>query len=141
MPSSIQGFGTAFVGQRDFWPDGSYVTTEWIVVLFLPLIPLRSVRVKASPMRVRTLYVAASTHRDYVICDERRPHLKQVACVYGFAIFYAAWIFGLAVSLHSFAARVSDTVGIAVLLLIVGLPWLLPWYLRERAKHWRPGLK
>jgi hypothetical protein len=35
MPSSIRGFGTGFVGRPDFWPDGSHVTTEWIVALFV----------------------------------------------------------------------------------------------------------
>ena len=45
MPTSIQGFGTAWYGQSDYRADGSYVTTEWVVAALLPLIPLRSLRV------------------------------------------------------------------------------------------------
>jgi len=45
MASSIAGFGTRFVGQRDYQSDGSYVTTEFVTALYLPLVPLRSFRV------------------------------------------------------------------------------------------------
>ncbi len=141
MPSSIQGFGTAFVGQRDFWPDGSYVTTEWIVALFVPLLPLRSVRVKASKLRVQSLYVVASTQRSYLISDECPLHVKQVVCVYGFGLFYAAWVFGLLALLSRLGPKLGEIAGITAMLLVVGLPWLLPWTLRERAKRWRPGFK
>ena len=45
MPTSYNGIGTMFMGQRDFRPDGSYVTTEFFVVLLFPVMPLRSYRV------------------------------------------------------------------------------------------------
>ncbi len=45
MPWSINGCGTRFYGSREVGPDGSYVTTEWLTFVFLPLIPIRSLRV------------------------------------------------------------------------------------------------
>jgi hypothetical protein len=45
MPSSIAGSGTTFLGQRNFRSDGSYVTTEFITAIYLPLVPIRSFRV------------------------------------------------------------------------------------------------
>lgn len=46
MPFTMRGCGTKFYGKRDNGPDGSYVTTEWITLVYLPLIPLRSFRVR-----------------------------------------------------------------------------------------------
>ncbi len=46
MPSTLNGIGTKFYGQRDFSPDGSYITTEWFVFIYIPLIPLKSLRVR-----------------------------------------------------------------------------------------------
>ncbi|MCS7304748.1 MAG: hypothetical protein NZ602_06550 [Thermoguttaceae bacterium] len=45
MPYSINGIGTTFYGHRDDEPDGSYVTTEWLIFLFIPILPIRSFRV------------------------------------------------------------------------------------------------
>jgi hypothetical protein len=141
VPFALQGFGTTFVGKRDFWPDGSYVTTEWIVALFIPLVPLRSLRVRPGPQKTRFFYVAGSSERNYAISDENPPHRKQVACVYGFVAFYATWVLGLLVLLHPLTAKINEQTGIALLLSIVALPWIVPWCLRERAKHWRAGFK
>jgi hypothetical protein len=44
MPASINGFGTDFYGERDYHPDGSYITTEWVTAFYFPIIPLRSCR-------------------------------------------------------------------------------------------------
>ena len=45
MPSSYNGIGTKYYGAADRQSDGSFVTTEWIILLDVPLIPLRSQRV------------------------------------------------------------------------------------------------
>jgi len=41
----VHGIGLTTYGQRDFWPDGSFVTTEWFVLAWVPLIPICSKRV------------------------------------------------------------------------------------------------
>lgn len=46
MPYTINGCGTEYYGRRDQESDGSYITTEWIVFLFLPLMPIGSYRVQ-----------------------------------------------------------------------------------------------
>lgn len=44
MAFSLNGCGTSYRGVR-YLPDGSYITTIWITALWIPIIPLRSVRV------------------------------------------------------------------------------------------------
>jgi hypothetical protein len=45
MPYSFNGCGTRFYGERERAEDGSYITTEWITFVYLPLLPIRSYRV------------------------------------------------------------------------------------------------
>lgn len=45
MPRSINGTGTLYYGSAEPHPDGSSITTEWITLFWLPLIPLRSMRI------------------------------------------------------------------------------------------------
>ena len=45
MPFHVSGVGTIYYGSREHQSDGSFVTTSWIVCVFLPLIPLASYRV------------------------------------------------------------------------------------------------
>ena len=46
MPFTFNGFGTMYYGNRDKADDGSYVTTLWIVALFVPVFPLASYRIR-----------------------------------------------------------------------------------------------
>lgn len=46
MPFTFNGIGTKYYGKREKAEDGSYVTTNWIVFLYVPLIPLGSYRVR-----------------------------------------------------------------------------------------------
>ena len=46
MAWNINGFGTIYYGNCEKTSDGSYVTTEWLVILFLPILPLGSYRVR-----------------------------------------------------------------------------------------------
>jgi hypothetical protein len=45
MPFTFNGCGTRYYGRRDRGPDGSFVTTEWITFVYLPLFPIRSMSV------------------------------------------------------------------------------------------------
>ena len=42
---SLDGIVTAAWGKTDFLPDGSYVTTQWLALFMIPIIPLASFRV------------------------------------------------------------------------------------------------
>jgi len=87
MPHMINGFGTTFYGQRDFKPDGSYVTTEWIVCWFIPILPLRSLRVIPWGFRPRVAPSAYGGFADeYLVIQESLPNLKQVVCTYALMV-------------------------------------------------------
>lgn len=43
---SVNGIGATFYGKKDMRDDGSYITTKWFIFLYIPVIPLRSYRVK-----------------------------------------------------------------------------------------------
>jgi hypothetical protein len=44
MAFTLNGIGTRYSGTR-WLPDGSYVTTKWFVIVYMPILPLGSVRV------------------------------------------------------------------------------------------------
>jgi len=46
MANSFNGIGTSFYGQSRFEEDGSFVTTKWFIIGFVPIIPMASARVK-----------------------------------------------------------------------------------------------
>jgi len=45
MPFTYNGIGTKYYGKREPGPDGSYITTEWITLVYIPLVPISSYRV------------------------------------------------------------------------------------------------
>jgi hypothetical protein len=78
MPSNVNGFGTKYYGQRDFRADGSYVTTNFFCLAFLPLVPLHSVRVIPDP---KNSWMPFSKNY-YSILEKRWPHPVQVLAIY-----------------------------------------------------------
>jgi hypothetical protein len=93
MPSSINGCGTKYYGARDFRADGSHLTTNFFCLLFVPLIPLHSVRVIPDP---KNSWLPFSKNY-YVILEKRFPNLLQVLSVYfAGAVALALLIFTIA---------------------------------------------
>jgi len=45
MPSTLKGTGTKYYGKRDVDIGGTYVTTTWITIFWVPILPLSSWRV------------------------------------------------------------------------------------------------
>lgn len=45
MPRTVNGIGTKWYGKALPASDGSYVVTEWVTLVYLPVIPLGSKRV------------------------------------------------------------------------------------------------
>ena len=91
MPFTFNGIGTTYYGKRDIYPDSSFVTTEWLVFVYLPLLPIRSLRV---------LPTGQSTH---IVVYNSQGYLThpvplcwpQVRNVYAVAGVIIAIIFGL----------------------------------------------
>jgi len=46
MAYTLYGCGTTFRANTPLLPDGTFITTKWIVLFFVPIIPLGSYRVK-----------------------------------------------------------------------------------------------
>ena len=134
MAGTIQGFGTSFVGQRDFGRDGSYVTTEWVMLLFVPVVPLRSLRV--SETTKDETQAPIHSKQSYLVHRELPIHRQQVLYVYGFLVCYI----GLCILTASVSGFLPDRIAEAVLVVVIFvIPWFVPWYLRSRAKR-RIGL-
>lgn len=78
MPSSVNGFGTKYYGQRDFRPDGSYITTKFFCLAFFPIIPLHSVRVIPDPKNSALPF----SKNYYAILEKSWPNPLQVLSIY-----------------------------------------------------------
>jgi hypothetical protein len=81
MPSLNNGFGTQYLGQRDFRPDGSYLTTTFFCLLYLPIFPIRSVRVVPDATK-KDISAGFFTKKFFIVLEKRRPDLGQVLSVY-----------------------------------------------------------
>ena len=72
LAQTINGFGTKLYGRRDQKWDGSFWTTKWVVFFWIPLIPLRSYRIKYLDLRETTLNVVSeSSHARAADGDEQ----------------------------------------------------------------------
>ncbi len=123
------------MGQRDFGSDGSYITTEWVVLFFVPIVPLRSFRVTKT---TRSGGMNAFVYSKQGYLARKLPlQLKQVFSVYGFLISFIG-LFTLLV----IAGRLERRQGLALpdyavkigVVVIMVTPWLVAWWLRSRAK-------
>lgn len=124
---SFNGFGTAIYGQREFWPDGSFLTTKWIVLLWIPIIPLGSTRVKKIGRSGAAFPVGWSAR--YRVYSKQRPDVRQVLSVYGFiaALFLAV----------CYAASLPESVGVAMLGALCAVPWLVRKAAKARSSKTR----
>lgn len=123
MPYTLNGFGTRLYGARDFLPDNSYVTTKWIVLAYMPIVPLSSMRVRPSE---GSIYLGFYNRSRYSILDTAKPNPTQVLCIYG---WFVAFLFSI-----SFSAELFSLFNQPALFLLI-LPVLIaPFYLRSRAR-------
>jgi hypothetical protein len=89
MAFVVHGIGTMAYGERDYWPDGSFVTTEWFVVAWLPIVPLCSKRISYS----RNSDYATYDTGGYWVYETMAVDRKQALFVYGwFAAVLAPFI-------------------------------------------------
>jgi len=133
MAASIQGIGTAFIGKRDFDPDGSYVTTEWVVFLYLPLVPLRSLRMEKTDRKSKNWFPILSSTSTFDVTARGRPNWKQVLCVYSFVLICVAWAYFFAAS--PIMVKVYDSFGKWLGAILFWLPACLPFTLRAYARR------
>ncbi len=143
MAFTFQGIGTTFYGQRGFRADGSYITTEWIVLCYIPVVPMRSLRVLAKGSES----LGALYHKqNYAVLEERQLSWKQVLCTYFYVVSYLFWCIGLFLCVgriepflqRSFARQTSEYLFAAVVLFGLAAPAVVPFIVRWQArKHAR----
>jgi hypothetical protein len=93
---AFMGCGDIFYGERDYWPDGSYVTTRWLALFYVPLVPLESLRVREVGFpKTKDYGPITSTSQEYQIHRAGEPHKLQVFSVYAFLVCFVAWMWGL----------------------------------------------
>lgn len=118
MAFTFRGIGTMDYGQRDFSADGSYVTTLWFVLLYLPVVPLSSKRIRPTG---KVVYYSTRPRRAYELLEKTRPNRAQVLSVYAWFTVELA-VFVTARVEHAWWAAIPGAA-------LFGLPWLL----RKRA--------
>ena len=129
----FHGLGTMTYGEQDYWPDGSFVTTEWFVVAYLPIIPSLSMRLSYTPNAPYATYDSDG----YFIYETLPIKIEQVLGTYAWFTLFV----GIFVAWGKFHDLIEKRVGNADLaaglwLLLLALILALPFALRRLAK-WR----
>jgi len=88
MAFTFNGFGTKFYGEGDLRPDGSFITTEWITAVYIPVIPLRSFRLARAKAGVN---VVVFQSQSYAVFEKLPIFWPQVGRIYAFVACTAAW--------------------------------------------------
>jgi hypothetical protein len=83
------GGGIKHFGHSERLGDGSYMTTAWLVVAFIPIIPLRSHRIRF----LKTRQVGHDSYEEFEIVEKVRLRLSSVALVYLSTVSYLAYLF------------------------------------------------
>ena len=139
MAASFNGIGTTFYGQRDFRKDGTYVTTEWFVLFCIPVIPVRSLRVRYQGQGERPWYLGFGSSASYAVYEKNWPHWKQVLYTYGYVAFMIGWVYFVCSTALSLFPRALDTelsVSLIVMACIIPIPtpWILRYYARRKLR-------
>jgi 4-amino-4-deoxy-L-arabinose transferase-like glycosyltransferase len=134
MAQTLNGIGTTFYGERDFRADGTHLTTEWLVFLYIPLIPIRSLRARnEGPAKHRSYFMGSAS--SYTVYEKHFPHWKQVIYTYGYVALLAAWgYFLIRLAFWLDAKNFATGLGLTLVFLTWLIPVPTPWLLRHFAK-------
>jgi hypothetical protein len=92
MPGAINGFGTTYYGCSDIEPDGSYLTTEWVTVFYVPIYPVGSWRVVPGKQK------GGFPHHQQEFRVRPAPLSKrQVLRIYGLAALLGVGVIAMAI--------------------------------------------
>jgi hypothetical protein len=119
---TVGGFGTDLFGKRDYQSDGSWITTKWSVVGYMPMAPICSYRVRRQ------------SNDEYEVLWEGKSVKKQVLCVYSY--LYGPILLAIAAGVILGQNRVESIGPIPdyAWATIVALYGLLPPVLRSKAR-------
>ena len=124
LAQTLNGFGTKLYGKRECKLDGSFLTTKWIVLFWIPLVPLKSYRVKHAGQGQASFLPGWS--RRYLVLSEFGPDLRQAVNVYSLVALFlvGGWL--------SVEADVGSTLSWIALLLWAFIPWTLRKAVQKR---------
>ncbi len=132
MAFTFHGIGTKTYGERDYWPDGSFITTEWFVVAYLPISPSVSMRISYARNSPYAKYDSAG----YYIYETKPVNRKQVFSTYLWFGSIIALVVLPATYKDSIEALVVDSDRAAELwLVLMATILVLPYVLRRLAKR------
>jgi len=121
MAGSINGIGTTYYGQGDFHSDGSFITTKWVIFVFIPVVPTSSMRVQ---YRGRSGWFSNTT--EYEVVGDVPLEAVQVLKTY----LYVALLFGMIALLDSTWPPAVKFLGFFA---VVMLPFVLRWMAKKNA--------
>lgn len=142
--STFNGCGTKFYGQRDFEPDGTYVTTEWLVLLYIPIIPISSLRVAyTGPGEQRWYGIYSSSSHNYAIYKRTFPNWKQVLFTYAYLVLVAGWAYLVGATATSISHNAFNSVSSVWIIFIacmvpVPAPWMLRYFAQKKLRNKTP---
>lgn len=88
--TQINGMGSALIGHSESNDDGSYITTEWFTILWIPIFPVCRYRL------IKHKESSNLLHREYTIIEKLPPQSTDTVKVYGFTVAILLVIIGLA---------------------------------------------
>ena len=136
MAYTFNGMGTTFYGQRDFRVDGTHITTEWLVCFYVPLIPLRSLRVRYQGPGEHRWHLGFGSSENYAVYEKRfPPHWRQVLCTYGYVALLVAWVYWVGFNVAVvFPNALDNALSVALVFIACIIPVPTPWILRHYAE-------
>lgn len=121
MTTSINGFGRTYYGQRDFEPDGSFITTKWLIMAFFPIAPSGSARVRVTDS-------GGIFFKELEVLEELPTCWRQALYTYA----YAYGLIPMAIH-YSDKFHWKTPTQVVVGLLIAALPYALRFFARSRS--------
>jgi hypothetical protein len=140
MPYTFSGIGTHFYGKRDFREDGSYITTEWFVVFYVPLIPVRSLRLKYQGTDdLKWQFGVMSSNTRYAVHSSDLPaDWRQVLYTYAYVALLFVWCgFAGRTVLDALPKSTDNTWAGLLLFAAFAIPAPIPWIFRRLALRQR----
>lgn len=136
-PWSFNGIGTMFRGKTAFNADGSFVTTLWLTCMWVPLVPLESLRILETGERQENLYFfASSTSEAYIDMGRVSLDIGQVLRVWAyFALIASTSMFPQREELQGSA----QTATLFLMLVCTCIILIAPWLLRTIGRQNRSG--
>jgi len=139
MAFEVHGIGTMYYGKRDFRPDGSYVSTEWVILAWMPLLPLASNRIT----HVRPGLFAERDRSGYFIIERLPMDRRQVLSVYAWFAAMIGSLLALGIYEDDQGRSVGDLdraaeICLAAIAALAAMPCLLRrWARRRKAAEWQ----